>query len=51
VDVPVVVTGIIGMCLTVARWYQPGGRLSPTEIGDEYVSFVLRALSPGPRTA
>jgi hypothetical protein len=51
VDVPVVVTGIIGMCLTVARWYRPGGRLSPTEIGDEYVRFVLRALSPGPRAA
>ena len=46
VDVPVLVAGLIGMCLTVARWYRPDGRLTPRQIGDEYVSFVLRALLP-----
>jgi AcrR family transcriptional regulator len=46
VDVTVVVAGIIGMCLTVARWYRPDGRLTVREVADEYVRFVLRALAP-----
>jgi AcrR family transcriptional regulator len=45
VDVQVVVAGIIGMCLTVASWYRPDGRLSPRGVSEQYVSFVLRGLT------
>jgi AcrR family transcriptional regulator len=45
VDVPVVTAGIIGVCLTVARWYRADGRLTPDQIAHEYVQFVLRGLS------
>ena len=45
VDVRVVTAGIIGMCLTVARWYRADGRLTPRQIADEYVQLVLRSLS------
>jgi AcrR family transcriptional regulator len=44
-DVPVLTAGIIGMCLTVARWYRADGRLTPEQIADEYVQFALRGLS------
>jgi AcrR family transcriptional regulator len=44
VDVPVIVAGILGIGLTVGRWYRPRGRLSPDEIADEYIRFVLKAL-------
>jgi AcrR family transcriptional regulator len=46
VDVPVVTAGILGIGLSVARWYRPGGRLSPDDIADEYIRFVLKALDP-----
>jgi len=46
VDVPVVTAGILGIGLSVARWYHPGGRLSPDDIADEYIRFVLKALDP-----
>jgi AcrR family transcriptional regulator len=44
VDVPVIIAGILGIGLTVGRWYRPRGRLSPDEIADEYIRFVLKAL-------
>ena len=43
-DVPVIIAGILGIGLTVGRWYRPRGRLSPDEIADEYIRFVLKAL-------
>jgi len=46
VDVPVIVAGILGIGLAVGRWYRPAGRLTPEEIADEYVRFVLKALDP-----
>lgn len=46
VDVPVITAGILGIGLSVGRWYRPGGRLSPDEIADEYIRFVLKALDP-----
>jgi AcrR family transcriptional regulator len=46
VDVPVITAGILGVGLTVGRWYRPGGRLTPDEIADEYIRFVLKALDP-----
>jgi len=45
VEVPIVTAGIIGMCLTVARWYRVDGRLTPEQIADEYVQLALRGLS------
>jgi len=44
VDVPVIVAGILGIGLSVGRWYRPGGRLTPDQIADEYIRFVLKAL-------
>jgi AcrR family transcriptional regulator len=44
VDVPVIVAGILGIGLSVGRWYRPGGRLTPDEIADEYIRFVQKAL-------
>ena len=46
VDVPVITAGILGIGLTVGRWYRPGGRLTPDQIADEYIRFVLKALDP-----
>jgi AcrR family transcriptional regulator len=44
VDVPVITAGILGIGLAVGRWYRPNGRLSPDDIADEYIRFVLTAL-------
>ena len=46
VDVPVVTAGILGIGLSVGRWYRPGGRLTPEQIADEYIRVVLRGLDP-----
>jgi len=47
VDVPVVTAGILGIGLSVGNWYRPGGRLSPDDIADEYIRFILKALDSG----
>jgi hypothetical protein len=44
VDVPVITAGILAIGLSVGRWYRPGGRLSPDEIANEYIRFILKAL-------
>ncbi|HEY1295116.1 MAG TPA: TetR/AcrR family transcriptional regulator [Chloroflexota bacterium] len=46
VDVPVITAGILGIGLSVGRWYRPGRRLTPDDIADEYIRFVLKALDP-----
>lgn len=46
VDVPVITAGILGIGLSVGRWYRPGGRLNPDDIADEYIRFTLKALDP-----
>jgi AcrR family transcriptional regulator len=46
VDVPVIIAGILGIGLAVGRWYQPDGRLTPDDIADEYIRFILKALDP-----
>jgi AcrR family transcriptional regulator len=46
VDVPVIVAGILGIGLAVGRWYSPGGRLTPEDVADEYIRFILKALDP-----
>src|SRR5215472_5430582 len=45
-DVPVIVAGILGIGMGVGRWYRPGGRLSPDDIADEYIRFILKSLDP-----
>jgi AcrR family transcriptional regulator len=52
VDVPVITAGILGIGLSVGRWYRPGGRLTPDQIADEYIRFILKALdAPTPARA
>jgi AcrR family transcriptional regulator len=46
VDVPVVTAGILGIGLSVGRWYRAGGRLTPDDVADEYIRFTLKALDP-----
>jgi len=46
VDVPVITAGILGIGLSVGRWYRTGGRLNPDDIADEYIRFILKALDP-----
>jgi AcrR family transcriptional regulator len=46
VDVPVITAGILGIGLSVGRWYRAGGRLNPDDVADEYIRFVLKALDP-----
>ncbi|CCH29248.1 TetR/AcrR family transcriptional regulator [Actinosynnema sp. NPDC047251] len=35
---------VLSLCIDVARWYQPGGRRSPADIGALYADLVLRML-------
>lgn len=46
VDVPVITASILGIGLSVGRWYVPGGRLTADDIADEYIRFILKALAP-----
>ena len=39
---------ILGALNAIARWYDPGGRLSPDRIADHAAGFVLAALTDGP---
>ena len=43
-DVRIVTLGLLGMCNWVYEWYRPGGRLSPSEIGDRFADLVLDGL-------
>jgi AcrR family transcriptional regulator len=45
-------TAILSLCIDIARWYSPSGRLTPREIGDLYASLAHRLVaSPGPAGA
>jgi hypothetical protein len=37
---------VLSLCIDVARWYQPGGRRRPEDIGGLYADLVLRMLRP-----
>ncbi|SDG85465.1 transcriptional regulator, TetR family [Lentzea fradiae] len=37
---------VLSLCIDVARWYQPGGRRTPDEIGAMYADLVLRMVRP-----
>lgn len=32
---------VLAMCLRIAEWYRPDGRLTPEEVADRYVEFAL----------
>ena len=39
---------ILGACNWMYRWYAADGRLTPAEIGDQFVRLFMDGLSPGP---
>jgi AcrR family transcriptional regulator len=40
-------TAVLSLCMDVARWYRPGHRRSPEEIGDFYAAAALRIVGAG----
>lgn len=46
---------LLGMCQSIARWYQPGGALTPAQLAERYVDIALRTVGvparPGSGTA
>ncbi|MBC7638973.1 MAG: TetR/AcrR family transcriptional regulator [Rhodoferax sp.] len=47
-DPHAVTRAVLSLCIDVARWYDPAGRESPTEIADLYATLVLRMLGADP---
>jgi TetR/AcrR family transcriptional regulator, cholesterol catabolism regulator len=43
-DARIATLGLLGMCNWLCQWYQPGGRLSPSEIGERFADLVLEGL-------
>ncbi|MBB5958382.1 AcrR family transcriptional regulator [Saccharothrix tamanrassetensis] len=43
-DVRGATLAVLSLCIDVARWYRPGGRRTPAEIGSLYADLVLRML-------
>lgn len=35
---------VLGMCQSIARWYRPGGRLTPTAVASRYVDLALNTV-------
>lgn len=46
-DIKLVTYAIINMWNSVAKWYKPGGRLSPEEVARVYVDLALAMLKAG----
>src|SRR5215475_11196336 len=44
-DVPVVSYGLLGMLNWLYKWYDPGGRLSVREVGDQFSTLALGGLA------
>ncbi|MEW2502612.1 TetR/AcrR family transcriptional regulator [Amycolatopsis sp. NPDC047767] len=42
------VRAVLGMCQSIARWYQPGGPLKPEELAGRYVDLALRTVGARP---
>jgi hypothetical protein len=47
-DPEVLTLAIVGLCSTIANWYEPAGRLSPEEVKKVYLGLVTRGLLPLP---
>lgn len=45
---PETARALLGMCQSIARWYQPDGLLSPTELADRYVEIALGTVGVHP---
>lgn len=45
-DVKGATLAVLSLCIDVARWYQPGGKRTPDEIGALYADLVLRMVRP-----
>jgi AcrR family transcriptional regulator len=43
-DVAIATLGVLGMCNWIVQWYQPGGRLGPHQIADQFAELLLRGL-------
>lgn len=43
-DITAAATAVFSLCLDVARWYRPGGRRSPEEIGELHAAAALRIV-------
>ncbi len=50
-DVRATVLALLSLCVDVARWYEPGIRRSPAQIGATNASLGLRLVSAAPPTA
>ena len=44
VDVRLATLGVLGMCNWLCQWYRPGGRLDPSDIGDNFADLMLGGL-------
>jgi AcrR family transcriptional regulator len=47
-DVQVVSYGLLGMLNWLYKWYEPGGRLSVREVGDQFSTLALGGLAAAP---
>jgi AcrR family transcriptional regulator len=48
-DVPGTALAVLSLCIDVARWYTPGGRWRPDELGELYADLVLSMVQPRQR--
>ncbi len=39
---------IVGLCSTIANWYDPGGRLSREKVKEIYLGLITRGVLPLP---
>jgi AcrR family transcriptional regulator len=46
-DVPGTTVAVLSLCIDVARWFNPGGRRTPDEIGALYADLVARMVGVG----
>ena len=45
-DPQVLILALVGMCSTIANWYDPDGEMSRQEIKDTYMSLASRGFLP-----
>lgn len=50
-DPQVLTLAIVGLCSTIANWYEPEGRLSREEVKEIYLGFASRGFLPLPEGA
>jgi AcrR family transcriptional regulator len=46
-DTPATALAILSLAIDLARWYQPGSRHTPEELGDLYAGLALRMVRSG----